>query len=806
MTRHLFIYIVCLCALLLSACSTTSHLPEGEVLYTGVSKIQHHAVDTLDEKVLEVVATALEVAPNSAFLGSAYRQSFLPFGLWIYNGLYPKQEKGLRYWFWSHFKSDPTLISQVNPAMRAKATEAVLRDEGYFDATVDFDTVYEKGDSLRARLSYDITYQHHSYLGSITYVCGRNKRIESIVHNTLSQSLLHTGSRFSSADLEAEQERIAATLQDSGYFFFQPEHVRFAGDSTMAANTVHLRVLVGLGVDSKAMSPCTIDSVHYKLDFGVGLQSRHADSLGFVSVGYNGPQQIHTSTLQRSLGFGPHALYSPDRISLARTLLARLNTFKYTTSEFRVLRQASDSLQLSDTTGLLLNINSTFAHPWQGTTEVGCVYKDNRQMGPGVEFNAMRRNLWGGGEKLSFTLDGSYEWYTGQRSNLSSEGMVNSYELGARVALSVPRLQLPHAFQPNSEKPVSSNYSIGIDWIRRAGLFEMIKASGAISYDFSFDRRNTLSFTPLKLTYVSIVRRTDHFEQLVNRYPSLAHSFENQFIPQLQVSWTYDNATAAATSPTSQYLNLTVAEAGGLTDVLMGQFGSHREQGHRQLFYQPFSQFLKTTAEFRNLWRISSRLTLASRLIGGIGYAYGNSSDMPYSETFYIGGPNSLRGFPVRGIGPGSSLYYSDFPDAYDYLDRYGDVKLEGNLELRFPIVGSLQGALFADAGNVWRLRKSRFYYDLSDVEDLDQRDQLAEIYDEVIRIYTEGETMERNLLRQLAVDVGVGFRLDLGMLVLRMDVGVPLHDPNSHGPAYFNCRHGFFKNLGYNLAVGYPF
>lgn len=754
------------------------------MLYTGVHHIDHHRADTVDAQVQEAVAAALEVQPNSAFLGSAYRMSLMPLGLWVYNGLYTDRDKGFRHWLWQHFKSDPTLVSQVNPRLRAQAAVASLRDEGYFYSTVDYDTIYHPTDSLRARIAYDVTYRHQSRLGQITWMPSRSARVDSIVQHTRHLSQLHTGDRFSSSSLEAERQRIVKTLHDSGYFFFSSDHIRFVGDTLRQPSTVDLRILIGVGADVRALSPCTIDSVHYRLDHGVGLRSQNHDTLGFMTIGYNGPRTIKPRYLRRSLGFRRHALYSPDRIQLAKTLIGRLNVFKYSTTEFELLRPAAS---LTDTTSLRLGIAATYAMPWSGTTEVGCVYKDNDHFGPSATLSATRRNLWGGGEQLAFQLSGSYEWFVGR--TLSSESL-NSYELGAKTSITVPRLQLPHMFHPSREKPISSVYSVSLDWTRRGGLFEMIRASAGVEYNFSLDEVNTLTFSPLRLSYVSLMRKSDGFEVMMEQYPSLDHSFEDQFIPQLQVGWTYDNASRKVGHRTRQYFSVTLSEAGGLTDLAMGQWGSHRKQGERQLFFQRFSQFLKATAEFRNLHRLTSRLTLASRLQGGIGYAYGNSDRMPYSEQFFIGGPNSLRGFSVRGIGPGSCTFYSYGNYAYNYLNRVGDLKLEGNVELRFPLVGSLHGALFADAGNVWRLRSSATSQ-MGTVEGV---------------LPTDGEQLDARFLKQLAVDAGAGLRLDLGMLVLRFDVGVPLHNPNSLNTQYFNCTHRLLHNLGYNLAVGYPF
>ena len=789
-------------ALALAACSTTSMLPDGEVLYTGVSKITHNRADTVDEMVGEALATKLEVAPNSSLFGSAYHMSPLPVGLWIYNGLYPTREKGFRHWFWKHFKSDPTLVSQVNPRLRAGAAEAALRDEGYFDASVSFDTVYDKNDSLKAKIAYTVNYAKKAHLGTITYMRTQHPRIDSIVQHTLDKTLLHTGDRFSYTNLEAERSRIATVLKDSGYYFFEPKYVRYHADSTLRIGEVNLRVFVGMGADRKALSPCTIDSLHYSLDLGAGLRSQHFDTLRFMTVGWNGPElQMKPRYLLRSLGFRRHALFTPQRVNMAKEYISRLNTFKYYPIEPEIMRLANDSLP-DDTTSVRLHINAVYDYPWVGTTEIGAVYKDNDQAGPGASFKAMRRNLFGGGEKLVFQLNGTYEWSTGRSGNNS----LNSFDVGGKVSLSVPRLQIPHLFRPNRQKPVSSTYSISFDWMRRAGWLDMVRASGSIEYGFGIDKYNSMTFTPLKLTYVSAFHETDSLNAKINRTPSLRHAFDNVFIPQVQVSWLYDNTASTSPRRSREKVRVTLAEAGGLADVVMGKIGSHREQGERQLFFQRFSQFLKATAEFTHLYTIDDDIKVASRLMGGIGYAYGNSTDLPYSERFYIGGPNSLRGFSVRGVGPGSTTYYSLYGDQYAYLDRVGDIKMEGNIELRFPIAGVLHGALFADAGNVWRLRSSDVTAEAEQLLKETLNSDAYEMLMEFMHAYSDGEQVGKDFLRQLALDVGLGFRLNLDMFVIRLDIGVPLHDPNVPGGSYFNCQHALLKNLGWNLAVGYPF
>ena len=763
----------------LSGCSVTSHLPEGQLLYTGVAGIERHPSDTVDALVDEAMALTLEVPPTNAFLGSAYRMSPFPIGLWAYNVLYTEQERGLRHWMWNTLKSEPKLVSQVNPRLRAQAAEALLKDEGYFDAEVTYDTIYNRKDSLQAKLAYDVTFHHQSRLGNIRMLPSPSERVDSILSRTQGQSQLHRGDRFSASRLEEEKNRISATLRDSGYFFFSPDYVKYLGDSTLATNTVSLRVLTDINGDLKALRPCVIDSVFYHLDFGYGMALQNFERRGFMTIGYNGQQTVKTKYLRRALGFRRGALYNPELTDRVKFNLSRLNAFQYTTTEFQVLnpeRLADVPDPALDTLRLMLKIHAVNSMPWSGGTEIGVVYKDNQQVGPGVTLNAQRRNLFGGGETLSGELTGSYEWNTGMRSN--DNKLVNSFEFGTKVAYSIPRLPLQRYWHVGRNSLVSSRYSLSADWMRRGGLFEMVKSSGSLDYTFTQGECHSFTLTPLRLTYVRTLSHTERFDSIVSEYPALQRSLENQFIPQIQFSWLYDNSSVRQGRASHQYLRLSVAEAGGLCDLFAGWWGTHKKQGERQLWDQRFSQFVKVTAEFSNTYQITPNSSFVTHILAGAGYAYGNSNTMPYSEQFYIGGPNSLRGFAVRSVGPGTQWLGDRRSNTGNRLNSVGDYKFEANLEYRFPISGSLYGALFTDAGNIWKFDSDVTFDD---------------------------ETLQTSMFEELAVDCGAGVRLDLGMLVVRFDVGVPLHDPNSHG-SYFNCREGFFKNLGYNLAVGYPF
>lgn len=761
--------------LVLSSCSTTRHLPEDEVLYTGVKRIDVVTTDTVDAEVSTAVNALLEVEPNSSLLGSAYHQSPMPLGLWIYNGLYTERESGLRHWIWNKFKSDPTLISQVNPDLRCRAAEVAMHDEGYFDGRVEYEVQPHKRNTRKAKISYRVIYGKASRLSGIEYMSNKEERLNRIVANTREESRIRAGRRFSATDLEAEKARLAALMVDSGYFNYSPSFVRYQADTTQAPYQVALRVYTDHEATAAALLPCKVDSVALNLEFGRGTVPTEFEHEGYKTIGYRGLLQCKPKYLYRCLSVRRGELYNNRIGSKVATRLARMNTFKYNNVEWKTISDSSLSTPHSaaDTTSLLLSLTSTYDLPWTGSLEVKGVYKDNDQVGPGLAFTAQRRNLFGGGEMLSFSLDAGYEWNTGKHTIGENHGVLNSYELGGKVSLSVPRLQLP--MHVDEDYPVSTTYSISLDIMRRAGFFQMFKGTGEISYAFSSDRVSSHELSPIHLSYTSLISTTEKFDEIVNTNRVLKQSFANQFIPSIRYTYLYDNSSIAK-GKSRQWLQCSVVEAGGILDAITGVIGSHRTQGERQILWQPFSQFVKASVDFRNYLDLGHRQTLATRLLGGVAYAYGNSTTIPYCEQFFIGGANSLRAFSIRSVGPGA---YRPTGGKYSYMDQTGDVKLEANIEWRFPLSGDLYAALFADAGNVWTLR------------DEDSR---------------SGGQITSDFLQQLATDCGLGFRYDLGMLVLRFDVGIPIHDPSESSSKYYNPSGSFFGNLGYHLAIGYPF
>ena len=429
-----------------------------------------------------------------------------------------------------------------------------------------------------------------------------------------------------------------------------------------------------------------------------------------------------------------------------------------------------DSTSACDT--LDLYVSAVMDRLYDASFEVNAVLKSNQQVGPGVSFGLAKRNAFRGGEKVSFDIFGSYEWQTGAGSE-GGNSLLNSYELGTQLAFEFPRIVFPFISRRALRFPASTTFALDADWKNRAGFFNMV--SLGVSARYKWSKRPTVQheLTLLSLDFDKLMHTTHEFDSIMSANPALYVSMRDQFIPSMAYTFTY---ASAAHHRNPVWLQLSVKEAGNLVSGIYAATGRKVSEQDKTLFGSPFAQFVKATAELRNTFRLSRRMNIATRLFVGGVYSYGNSLRAPYAEQFYVGGANSVRAFTVRSVGPGT---YRTDNSRYAYMDQTGDFRLEGNVELRARLFGSLHGAVFVDVGNVWLLR------------------------DDPAR---PGATLSAQNLKNLAVGTGAGLRYDLDFLVLRFDVGIGLHAPyETRKSGWYNIPR-FKDGLGLHFAIGYPF
>ena len=755
------------------ACSTTKNLPDGEILYTGIDKLEVVNEDETPAGIqaLTEVEAALAYAPNNAIFGSSSMRWPLPLGLWVYNGFVKYQDKkGVGRWIFDHMGTDPVLMSSVNGETRAKVATNLLHDYGYFNGSVSYKEVPQK-DPRQAKVSYVIDMARPFFLDSIAYL-RYPASADSLIRATRSQSVLKSGENFSVLKLEEERQRLSSLFRNHGYYYYRPEFTTYRADTLQKPGYVGLQVVPKTGIPSEAKKQYYLGKTSVYLTGYNNEPPTDTLNLRTMTLYYSGKKPaIRPSALMRNFFFRKGELFSQDRQTFTQEAIARMGVFRY--SEFRYVPQ--DTTSNCDT--LDVNMYATFDKPYNAELEFNVTTKSNDQTGPGAIFKITRNNFQRMGANLSFEVRGSYEWQT--NSNVEgNSSKLNSYELGTSLSLDFPRLILPWKDTDlrRSRFPQKTSFKLYGNLLNRARFFNMLSFGGNVTYEFRRSRLWKHSVTPFQLTFNTLMSTTERFDSITSTNPSLALSLGDQFIPSMSYTFTYDNSRL---KPNKQlWWETSVTSAGNVTSLLYAALGKGFDEKNKKLLGTPYAQFLKLTSEVRMLFKVGEKQHIATRFMGGVLWSYGNQTIAPYSEQFYIGGANSLRAFTVRSIGPGT--YNPGQNTKYGYLDQTGDIKLEANVEYRFPIFGDLYGATFLDAGNVWLMRKDPNR--------------------------PGGEFTLKNFAKSLALNTGVGVRYDLTFLVIRLDLGVALHVPYETGKSgYYNIPK-FKDGLGFHFAIGYPF
>lgn len=783
--KRLIVYIIGI--LLMTSCSTTKHLPEGEILYTGQKPmiVLNRSTSPVGEITLEEVEAALATAPNNSFLGSSTMRTPFPIGLWFYNG-FQQYERGVGRFLFNKFAAKPVLMSAVNPDIRVKAAHNLLRDYGYFNGRVSYQTFTDPKDSLKQKLQYTVDMRNPYFIDTVFYQ-GFDRRTTAIMERARRRSLISPGEQFNVTDLDGERTRISTLLRNVGCYYFRPDYMTYQADTTLVpGGHVAMRLMPVAGMPEVAQKPFYVGNCSFYL---LGREGESpTDSLVYkdLTIYYHDKLRVRPDMLYRWLNYQGYRrkrqvqdstgisrlrsmqnLYSFYRQTRMQERLANVGIFRY--SEMQYVPR--DTAFVSDT--LDMRVIAALDKPYDAELDFNVTMKSNNQTGPGATFTLTKKNVFGGGENWNVQLKGSYEWQTGK--NRSS--LMNSYEMGISTSLVFPRIVFPRMGKHEYDFPATTTFKLYADQMNRAKYYKLLAFGGNATYDFQPKATSKHSITPFRLTFNVLRNPTEAFKELQEQNPALYISLRDQFIPAMEYTYTYDNSTLSR-KRNPIWWQTTVTSAGNVTSLVYCAFGQSFDEEGKKLMGVPFAQFLKLNSEFRYHYRINKDQSIASRVAGGVIWSYGNATTAPYTEQFYVGGANSVRAFSARNIGPGG--YPPNDQAKYTYINHVGDIRMEANVEYRFRMVGDLHGALFLDAGNVWLMRKD------------ENR--------------PGGELTLRNFAEQIALGTGVGIRYDMDFLVFRLDWGIALHDPYDTGKSgYYNIPK-FKDSMALHFAIGYPF
>ena len=753
--------------IVVAGCSTTSKLDDGEILYNGMKlNVKAAEGDKVPAGVTADMSKAVNVRPNNPWpFISPYMRNPLPLGLWVYNHM-NDSARGLKGWIYNKLVEKPVLVTDARPATRVKMLESILDDNGYFGSKVSY-SLQSGRNPKKAKIIYDADLPAPYLIDSIQYINDGTKL--GFLIDTISKrsKYLVKGERFCVDSLESVRTKIANTLRNLGYYYFRPEYIEYLADSIITPHAIALRVSLADNIPEMARRQYRVGNIYTYVTRRSTRNPGPPDTIptekGDLIV-YR-PAKLRKNVIPSCITFRKGRIFSVWDMDRTQERLARLGMFG------NIQMQALPADTSAKDPKLDLYITCQFDRPMEATLEANIAYKSNSYLGPGLVIGVTNNNTFGGAEKLSLTFNANYEWQTGRNRG----SIFNSYEFGVTGSLAFPRLLAPK-FIPRSNRELNwTTISLGVDIMNRPHYFKLADFHVGINYEWHPSRHVLNQLTLFKLTYNKLMHTTEEFESVMADNPAVALSFQSQYIPQLSYTYTLDKFLEREKINGINF-TASVTEAGNVFDGIYSLCGV---KGEKRLFGTPFSQFVKGQAQLvysRRLIRGSDQW-LVSRILIGAAHAYGNSKVVPYSEQFYIGGANSIRAFTVRSLGPGSYRPPQSLQNGY--FDQTGTFKLELNSEYRFPIVSVLHGALFVDAGNIWLLENDPSR--------------------------PGGKLSGKSFFKDLALGTGVGLRVDIGMLVIRGDLGYGLHAPYYNGTNhYFNIA--FKKAFAFHLAIGYPF
>ena len=764
---------------LLSSCSNTKFLQEGQLLYTG-AKINIKN-DTLSKKeksnLKEALEQQLRPKPNSSLLGLRPK-------LYIYNiTKEPKKEKGLGYWLKYKIGEKPVLLGDVDREFNKKIIVNYSENKGFFNAKASSDTISK---NKKAQVLYTLKPGARYLISQVNFP-EDSTLINSEIQAIKKKTYLKTGNPFDLDVIKAERQRIDEHLKNRGFYYFSPDNIIVQADSTVLKEPkVELFVKLKNNTPPISKEPFTIDKTIVFADYNLedvklgkyGIPYITDSVEVFKDLYVIDPQRkFKPKIFDRTLYFKKGDLYNRKDHNLSLNRLISLGVFKFVKNEFVV----SDSLNHQFDAYYLLT-----PRPFQ-SLRLETLGKTNsaNYTGGEVNLNWTHRNFFKGAEQLKAAVYGAADVQVGGPKDAN-----NIIRFGANAQLSIPRIVAPFRFTSSSAYVPRTNFNLGYEYLSRTELYTLHNFNTSFGYVWKENERKEHDLKVIEVTLVKPQNVTDKYlEQIsgnsdpnnfIKANPSLQRVIDKQLIFGPTYSYTYTNTMLPQKN--TFYYKGSVDLAATITGLLSGADAKAGKE--KELFNIPFSQYAKMEHDFRYYRKITEKSTVATRFIAGIGYPYGNSTTMPYVKQFFVGGSNSIRAFRARTLGPGSYDPRND--QASFFFDQSGDIKLELNAEYRANIYRFLNVALFADAGNVWLIN-----------EDSEK----------------PGGKFSKDFAKEIAVGAGLGLRLDFSILVLRLDLAMPLRVPYfENGDRWTFDRIDFGNkdwrkdNLILNIAIGYPF
>jgi outer membrane protein assembly factor BamA len=646
-----------------------------------------------------------------------------------------------------HIGEKPVMFDTLQARLSCNDLRNAMHNMGYMNAAVNLKTVV-KGKKLKA--IYQLNPGEPFYINDIKYDI-QDKKIDSILNIADTANWgLRKGMRFDVYTLDKERSRITKILTDNGYFHFHKDFITYSADSVHNQKGVNL-VLHLLKYRLNNNSP---ETEHPQYTIG-NVNFTSGDSTGV---------HLRQRVLEDNTLMSHNRLYSAEDLQNTYNNFGRMQAVRYTNIRFREL---PDTTVLDCDVQISTNKPSTISFQPEGTNTAG-------DLGAAASVTYENRNLFRGSELFSVELRGAFEAITGLEGYQNS----NFEEYSLETKLQFPRFIVPFLSHPNiTNSNATSEVALSYDMQNRPEFHRRV-FSAALRYKWSNPKHHSqykidiLDLNYIYMPWISDTFKKEYLDSVSNSNAILRYNYEDLFIAKIGFGYSFNNGEYA--------LKANVETAGNLFNAFSHLTNASKDsKGNYTLFNIAYAQYVKADFDYTRLITFDRRNALALHFDFGIAYPYGNSNVLPFEKRYFSGGANSVRGWSVRGLGPGS---YKGIDGSINFINQTGDMKLDLNMEYRTFLFWKLNGAVFVDAGNIWTLR--------------DYAEQPG------------GQFKVNEFYKQIAVAYGLGLRLNFDYFILRFDFGMKAINPayDTEQEHYAIIHPDFSRDFAFHFAVGLPF
>ena len=769
MKKNIQLYIFTIFILVLSSCSVSRFIPEGQCLLNDMEIVS-------DNKAVTPISVNSYVRqkPNTKWFNTLK----VPLGIYCISG---KDSSNSINRFFRKLGEAPEIYNPIMASRSRMEIEKAVRNRGYMQATVALDTIVKNN---KLKTIYRIKTGKPYIVRHIAYNID-DWNIYKLIESDSLKSYLRKGMVFNVETLDQERVRITKLLRNNGFYKFNKDYLVYQADT--AKNTFQVDIVMKLlpFQQKKEDKPTnhkayTIKSVNVLTTDDMTLTTSdysHFDSLHYngMNIYFKKRRSLRPKTIDHFNYIRPDKLYNEETVQNTFVSLGRLRALKFTNIHFDEYMK-EDSACLNANVFLTKGKRNSLSFEIEGTNSAG-------NLGAAASMTYQDRNVFKGSETFTAKIHGGFEAIT----KMGEEYQNSEYkDYGLETSLSFPEFKFPF-LSSEFKRKIRATSEIGVNFnMQLRPEFHRTLASASWSYLWTGKKNTQQRFDLLNVSYVYFPWRStafmEYLEEKGKNNISLIHSYEDQLIVRTGYTFTYNSTNDKTNSRrrgNSYFIRVNLEESGNLLYLASKAFkGKPKDNKQYMMASLPFAQYLKGDFDYTQNWEIDQRNSLVFHFGLGIAYPYGNSQTLPFEKQYFSGGPNSVRGWSVRSLGTGG---YRGVESNLDYYAQVGDIKLDLNIEYRTYLFWKLNGAIFVDAGNIWNIT--------------DHMQEEAALF-RFNRFY-----------KQLAVAYGLGIRFDFDFLILRFDGGMKAINPMFTGKdKYPFIRPDFNRDFTFHFAVGYPF